>query len=121
MKPNLSDMKAGYFEKLFGIRERDYAEVQQRLRVEGDRLVSAVNGAAYACGRLEIPSLGELREQVAASALPPRPSTCREIVADAQSLHADPANAGALFQVAFYACKVYCNKFAPLDGQIVQT
>jgi len=63
VKPSLSDMKAGYFEKLFGFRERDYAEVQRLLRVEGDRLVSTVNGAAYACGRLEIPSLAELREK----------------------------------------------------------
>ncbi len=93
-------MKAGYFEKLFGFRERNYAEVQKLLRVEGHRLVSTLNGASYACGRLEIPSLGELRGQVAASALPPRSSTCREIVADAQSLHVDSVNAGALFQVA---------------------
>lgn len=70
------------------------------MRVEGDRLVSTENGASYACGRLEIPSLAELREKVAASAFPPSPSNCREVVADAQSLHADPANAGALFQVA---------------------
>lgn len=93
-------MNAGYFEKLFGFQERDYAEVQRLLRAKEERLVSTVNGASYACGRLEIPSLAELREQVAAYAIPPCPSTCREIVADAQSLHADPANAGALFQVA---------------------
>lgn len=93
-------MNRSPFERLFGFPESSSAGIRQGLRVEGDRLISTANGASYACGRLEIPSLAELREQVAALKRSPSPSTCREIVADAKSLHADAANAGTLFQVA---------------------
>ncbi|MCC5848526.1 MAG: hypothetical protein JJU29_10550 [Verrucomicrobia bacterium] len=93
-------MTPDLFKQLFGFPERSPDEVRQGLQVEDERLVSRVNGAAHAFGRLEIPSLVELRSRVKALNPDPLPSTCREIVADAQSLHADPANAGALFQVA---------------------
>ncbi len=88
------------FQQLFGFPEGSHAEVQSRLRVEEDPLSSSVNGASYACGRLEMTSLSELRERVSTLKLTPNPSTCREIVADAKALHADPENAGVLFQVA---------------------
>lgn len=88
------------FPKLFGFPEESHAGVQSRLRLEGGRLVSLANAASYTWGRLETPSLAELRARVAALDLPVRTSTCRELVADAKSLHADPANAGAVFQVA---------------------
>jgi hypothetical protein len=51
-------------------------------------------------GRLETPSLAELREQVSAAARKPGKLSLREVVADVQDLHADASNAGALFQVA---------------------
>ncbi len=78
-------MQTPMFQQLFGFPEGSHAEVQARLRVQGDHLISTVNGASYACGRLEIPSLSELRDQVAALKLPPNPSTCREIVGDARA------------------------------------
>lgn len=52
------------------------------------------------CGRLETPSLAELRARVAAIKPAAAKPLLREIVANVQDLHADPANAGALFQVA---------------------
>ena len=88
------------FQQLFGFPESSHAEVHARLRVDGERLVSTVNGSSSACGRLEIPSLAELREKMSPLRNQSEPSTCREIVADAKSLHADPENAGAIFQVA---------------------
>lgn len=93
-------MNSSPFEQLFGFPERSPSGVRQGLRVEGDRLISTANGASYACGRLEIPSLAELRNQITAVQSPPLPSTCQEIVADAQALHANAANSGTLFQVA---------------------
>lgn len=88
------------FQQLFGFPEGSHAEVQALLRMVGDRLTSSVNGKSYAYGRLETPSLSELRERVSTLKPPPNPSACREIVADAKALHADPENVGALFQVA---------------------
>ena len=55
-----------WFTRLTGFRETSYAETQARLEVEGSTLRSAVNGKSYGIGQFEMPSLGELRQQVAA-------------------------------------------------------
>lgn len=89
-----------HFEKLFGFREASPAAVRAGLRVEDGRMVSKVSGASYGCGRLEMPSLAELRARVGALPVSAGPTRVREVVGDAKSLHADPANAGDLFQVA---------------------
>jgi hypothetical protein len=52
------------------------------------------------CGRLETPSLAELRERVRSDARGGGNLSVREVVADVQALHADVSHAGALFQVA---------------------
>ena len=53
-----------WFEKLTGFSERSPNQVRNNITLEGDTLTSKVNGRSFSCGRLEIPSLGELREQV---------------------------------------------------------
>lgn len=87
-----------WFEELTGFSESDPHQVRANLDVVGDRLISRVNGRSHGCGRLEIPSLAELRSH------PPGarsgPVSLREVVGDVQALHRDPANAGALFQAA---------------------
>lgn len=69
--------------------------------VNASRLSSRVNGQAYTCGTLHISSLGQLRREV--SRLPSSGSgrlQLSEFVGDVGKLHAAPATAGALFQVA---------------------
>ncbi len=87
-----------WFEDLTGFREADGEQVRANLDVQGDRLISRVNGKSFGCGRLAIPSLAELRAHPAVQ--DSGPVRLREVVADAQALHKDPANAGALFQAA---------------------
>ena len=89
---------SNWFERLTGFRESDYDATQSRLRVDGDVLVSTVNGKRWGCGRLSLPTLAELRSSVNV----PRAqrSTVNSLVGDARSLHAEPEFAGALFQVA---------------------
>ncbi len=87
-----------WFEDLVGFVEKDAEQVRAKLEVSGERLSSRVNGASFACGRLETPSLGELRAR--ASTAEVGPVTLREVVGNVQTLHQDPANAGALFQAA---------------------
>jgi hypothetical protein len=89
-----------WFETLFGFAETDAASVTDQLEVDGCELRSRVNGASYQVGRLETPTLGDLRQRFASSDAPPRSTQVRNIVGDAGALHADAANAGALFQVA---------------------
>ena len=88
-----------WFERLTGFREESPQQVRSNLVVEDGELRSLVNNKTFVAGRLEIPSLGELRQRIQDTGKTGKLSL-REIVADVQSLHTDPANAGALFQVA---------------------
>lgn len=94
-----------WFTELTGIEEVSPSQVRSQLFVEGDCIVCP-GGKRLAFGRLETPQLSELRRTVAdltnVTDLPnvTGRSTLREIVGDVRELHADPANAGALFQVA---------------------
>ncbi|MDP6408546.1 MAG: hypothetical protein QF410_09665 [Planctomycetota bacterium] len=97
-----------WFEDLLGFAEADADAdaVRARLRVDGERLTSLANGRSLWCGRLETPPLADLRRRAAAigggaaGARRGAASSCEEVVADVRELLADPANAGALFQVA---------------------
>ncbi|NCC35576.1 MAG: hypothetical protein EOM24_26720, partial [Chloroflexia bacterium] len=89
-----------WFEALTGVRETSPGDVRTHLRVEGTQLHSTANGATFVCGQLATPSLGELRREVAACTSVDGRLTVREVVANVQHLHADPANTSALFQVA---------------------
>ncbi len=89
-----------WFERLTGFGETTADEVRKNLRVEGGALTSRVNGRTYRCGRLETPSLAELRRRVGESGHGEGRTRLREVVADVQALHASEKNAGALFQVA---------------------
>jgi len=88
-----------WFETLTGFRETSPGEVRKNLAVDGEQLTSSVNGKVMVCGRLETPSLAELRERVGSRARGGQLSV-REVVANVQELHADMSNAGSLFQVA---------------------
>jgi hypothetical protein len=57
-------MAADWFETLTGVREEGYELTRRLLVVDGDELVSAVNGARYAVGELSLPTLAELRDRV---------------------------------------------------------
>lgn len=90
-----------WFERLTGFAEADPASTRARLAVDGEYLVSKVNGARHRIGRLECPTLASVRERAAAL---PRLSGTRPRVrllrGDARALHQEPGLAGALFQVA---------------------
>jgi hypothetical protein len=89
-----------WFEDLTGFREISPNQVRENLMVDGESLTSLVNGKTYACGRLETPSLGELRSRVSRQEHGESDLSLREVVADVTDLHADEDNAGCLFQAA---------------------
>ncbi len=90
-----------WFEDLTGFKEETPEQVRANLVVKGTTMTSLVNGRTMACGRLETPSLAELRTRTQEhDHTSGRPLTLREVVADVQQLHTNEANAGALFQVA---------------------
>jgi hypothetical protein len=88
-----------WFEKITGFRELPYEQTQAKLWVEDGCLRSCESASRFAVGRLEIPSLADLRERArACDSTGPTKVTC--VVGDARKLHADPMNRSALFQVA---------------------
>lgn len=89
-----------WFEKLTGFPEESPEQVRKHITVDGQKLISHVNGKVLVYGQLETPTLAELRERVHASGQKGGEISVRELVADVQQLHLDVANAGALFQVA---------------------
>lgn len=107
-----------WFEGLFGFREQSPVQVRVKLFVDGSELRSSANGATYQIGTLETPSLGELRARASTQAAPPGPMRVRNVIGEAGALHADPANAGALFQVAsqFNLLEMVSPGVTPEDG-----
>jgi len=90
-----------WFERLMGFCEKSPEQVRSKIAVEGKYLVSLANGRRYSFGSLDIPPLSDARTQAtAALAAASGAIQLREEVADVKALHRDPANAGALFQVA---------------------
>jgi len=89
-----------WFEALTGFREASPQRVRENIIVDGEVLKSRVNGKAMNCGRLETPSLAELRERVRGNKCEAGGISVREVVANVQSLHTDESLAGSLFQVA---------------------
>ena len=106
-----------WFEKLVGFSESDgYAAVQSQLTVEGDELVSTVNGKRYGIGELTLPTLAELRARV--NPARGQRSSARILVADVQKVHSEPEFGGALFQVAsqFNLLEMVSERVTPEQG-----
>jgi hypothetical protein len=89
-----------WFETLTGFRETDYDETRAKLKVEGNRLRSLVNGKDYGIGELELVSLEALRQRVKAAGELPGRLRVGVVTGDVRQMHRLPENAGALFQVA---------------------
>lgn len=88
-----------WFETLTGFAEES-PQVRRNITLDGQALISHVNGRALVHGQLETPTLAELRERVHTSGHRSHRISVREVVANVQHLHTDVSNAGALFQVA---------------------
>ena len=91
-----------WFERLTGFREDNYELARSQLRInEEGRLVSLANRVSYGVGKLGLPSLRELREQIETTG---RGAGGRLSVSvlrgDARALHRQCEFQGALFQVA---------------------
>lgn len=89
-----------WFERLTGCAENSPEHVRQHLAVEGNRILSLVNGNSWLCGELEILSLAELRKRVRHLVNKGKTLSVREVVANVQHLHQDPLDASSVFQVA---------------------
>ncbi|MGC9237708.1 MAG: hypothetical protein ACP5GF_12550 [Thiomonas sp.] len=109
--------RVDWFERLTGFAESEHA-VREQLQVEGEFLHSRANGATYRIGRLETPSLFELRERVRHMSISNGPLQVKTVKGDARALHRDLAYQGALFQVAsqFNLLEMTGPSVCPEDG-----
>lgn len=88
-----------WFETLTGFREESPQQVRKNISIDGQILKSHVNGKEFTYGVLETPNLGDLRNSLS-NKIPQGKLSVREVIADAQHLHKNELNAGAVFQVA---------------------
>src|SRR5436190_16034358 len=89
-----------WFETLTGCSEDSPSRVRESLKIDGDQLVSHRNGRSWTFGKLETPSLAELRQRAKSARVEQRPIRVREVADNVQQLHRDEENARAIFQVA---------------------
>ena len=109
-------MSQDWFANLTGFREEGYEATRSRLRVEGDELVSTVNGKRYGIGHLILYTLGKLRWH--ADLGQDAPTTVRCVTGDVRAMHSAPEYEGAMFQVAsqFNLLEMTGPGVTPADG-----
>lgn len=89
-----------WFEQLTGFKEESPEYVRSNLRIEGNDFVSLGNSQRFSFGKLEIPTLEELKNRCGNVAYFNSKIQVEEIVADVQELHSQEENSNALFQAA---------------------
>ena len=91
-------MQHDWFANLMGFSEGSYEWTRSRLVVEGDELVSTVNGKRYGIGSLSLPTLAKLRMRAEFPDRRRRTVCC--VSGDVRAMHSDPELVRAIFQVA---------------------
>lgn len=89
-----------WFEQLTGFKEESPENVRNNLEMNGNEFVSLVNSRKFSFGKLEIPTLAELKKQNKKIKKYNAIIQVKEIVADVQELHCQVENANSLFQAA---------------------
>ena len=88
-----------WFKNLVGFDEVSHTDVRANLIIEGDNIISKVNGKSFQYGTLEIPTLKDLKNKTR-KVSSNRKITIKELIGNVQKLHCDPKNKHALFQAA---------------------
>lgn len=89
-----------WFKDLTGFQEESPENVKSKLIFENDYFISLANSKKFTFGKLQIPTLEELRNQNPQINNYNGKIRVSEIVADVKNLHNLPENENALFQVA---------------------
>lgn len=89
-----------WFEDLVGFTEQTPEQVRSNIVIEDECMESLVNRRRFRHGKLDTPSLAQLRAESDALNQASGAITFREVVDDVRGLHVQPGSSGALFQVA---------------------
>src|SRR5690554_6378727 len=89
-----------WFKQLVGFEEESPKNVQRNIRIDGNQLISKVNGKSYQYGTLEILTLKALRKTSPLGKFNGDQIMVHEIVSAVQKMHRDSKNQNAFFQAA---------------------
>jgi len=89
-----------WFEKLVGFKENNPKQVRENIEIVDNKLISKINNREFIFGKLEIPSLEELRKQVDLIGKYNSQIKVSEIVGNIQTFHKDASYNNSLIQVA---------------------
>lgn len=89
-----------WFKQLTGFQEKGPEFVRENLEIRDDFFISKINNEKFYFGRLEIPTLKDLRDSNIFERTSKAKITVKEIVANVQDLHMDIENSNAIFQAA---------------------
>ena len=89
-----------WFEQLTGFKEESPDKVRSKIKIQGNEFVSLVNFQRFSFGKLEIPTLLELKERNRRITDYNSKIRVREVIANVQELHCQIENSNALFQAA---------------------
>ena len=107
-----------WFETLTGIVETSGDDVRSKLRLDGTKFKSLENDRTFEAGEFTTPLLQHCRQNIKHVNDGTYNIRVSELVADVQSLHQDPANNSAVFQVAsqFNCLEMAAPHMTPEDG-----
>lgn len=107
-----------WFEKLVGFKENNPEQVRGNIEIIGNKLISKINNNEFVFGKLETPSLEELRNQSDLIEKYHSKIKVSEIVGDVQVFHKDISNNNSLIQVAsqFNLLEMVSPNRTPEDG-----
>lgn len=107
-----------WFETLTGVSEVSPEFVRSHLRMNKEKLEVIATGESFQAGRLQIPSLKELRQQTEHLLSSSKSISLHEVVANVKDLHLAEENVGALFQAAsqFNLLEMIDSEVTPEEG-----
>lgn len=107
-----------WFERLVGFKEINPEQVRDNIRIVEDKLISKINNREFVFGKLETPSLEELRNQSKEIEKHRSQMQISEIVADIKAIHKDATNERSVIQVAsqFNLLEMISPNRTPEDG-----
>jgi len=107
-----------WFTQITGFPEQDYEQTRTRLSVVDGKLRSTHSSCAFGVGRLETPSLHELRQQAATLPSPEMPLRVSLCQGDVRAIHAAVDNGKSVFQAAsqFNLLEMTSYAVTPEDG-----
>ena len=107
-----------WFEKLVGFKENNPEQVRENIEIVDNKLISKINNNEFVFGKLETPSLEELRNQSNLIEKYHSQIKVSEVVGDIQLFHMDASNNNSVIQVAsqFNLLEMINPRRTPEDG-----